>query len=130
MITNMFIDGENWEIKGDVEFDLANFEVKLEASNSGAIYGTKEAVARIVAVDEIKANPKDIPKIIEFLTSCKATTEKFTATLVLGEDCSDSVSEYIFSGCLINGTPKYSISEKKIDGFEFGYEQVTMKGGN
>ncbi len=126
----MFIEGENWEIKGDVEFDLTHIEQKLEASNSGAIFGTSEATPKIASVDEIKANPKDIPKIIAFFTSCKALSEKFTVTMVFAGECNNGASELIFSGCLINGKPKYSINEKKIDGFEFGFEKVTPKGGN
>lgn len=127
-IARLYVDGESWEISGDVKDSFIPYENSLEASRSGKIYATTEARARTVSVDTIFCQLDEISDIVKFFESCTASTNGFTVTVAIGEDCAEPY-EVIYTGCLISGTPEYSLFNKKIESFEFGYSNRTIKKG-
>lgn len=124
----LYVDGQSWEISGEVKDSFLPYENTLEASRSGKIYATTEARARMVTVDTIYCQVDEFDDIVKFFESCKASTNGFTVTVAIGEDCQEPY-EVIYTGCLINGTPEFSMFSKKIESFEFGYSGRTVKKG-
>lgn len=124
----LYVDGEAWEISGDVTDSFLPYENTLEASRSGKIYATTEARARTVSIDNIFCQLDEFNDIVKWFESCTASTNGFAVTIVIGEDCEEPV-EYIYTGCLISGTPEFSLFNKKIESFEFGYSGRTVKKG-
>lgn len=127
-IARLYVDGESWEISGDVKDSFLPYENSLEASRSGKIYATTEARARTVSVDTIFCQLEEFDQIVKFLEGCNASTNGFTVTVAIGEDCTEPY-EVIYTGCLISGTPEFSPFNKKIESFEFGYSNRTIKKG-
>lgn len=127
-IARLYVDGESWEISGDVKDSFLPYENSLEASRSGKIYATTEARARTVSVDTIFCQLEEFDQIVKFLEGCNASTNGFTVTVAIGEDCQEPY-EVIYTGCLISGTPEFSPFNKKIESFEFGYSNRTVKKG-
>lgn len=123
----LYVEGESWEIMGNVTDSFLSYENTLEASRSGKVYGSTEAKVKTVSVDEIKVNLDEFEEIVAFFDSCKASTNYFSVTVAIGEDCDDGFFEYVYTNCLVQGSPEFSLFEKKIENFEFGYESRTVK---
>lgn len=123
----LYVEGESWEIMGNVTDSFLPYENSLEASRSGKIYATTEAKVRTVEVDEIKIDLTEFADIVAFFESCKASTTRFSVTVAIGEECDEGFIEYIYTNCLIQGTPEFSLFERKVENFEFGYEARTIK---
>lgn len=124
----IYVDGESWEISGDVKDSFLPYENSLEASRSGKVYATTEAKVRTVSVDTIFCQLDEFDDIVKWFESCEASTNGFTVTIAIGEDCQEPY-EYIYTGCLLNGAPEFSLFNKKIESFEFGYSNRTVKKG-
>ncbi len=129
MLARLYVDGESWEIMGNVVDNFLPYSNTLNPSRGGKIYATTEAKVRTVTVDEIKLELNEFDDIVKFFESCQASTNKFSVTVSIAEECKDGAMEYIYTNCLIQGEPNFSLFEKKIDGFEFGYENRIIKGG-
>ena len=122
---NIFVDGESWEIKGNVTDKFLAYSNTLEASRGGKLYASTETAVKMVSVDEIKLDLNEFEDIAAFFQGCKASSTKFTATVAIADDCDEGSLEYVYTGCLMQGEPEFSFFEKKITGFEFGYEKRT-----
>lgn len=127
-IARLYVDGESWEISGEVKDSFLPYENSLEASRSGKLYANTESRARMVTVDTIYCQLDEFEEIVKFFESCNASTNGFTVTVAVGEDCQEPY-EIIYTGCLINGTPEFSMFSKKIESFEFGYSGRAIKKG-
>lgn len=123
----LYVDGEGWEIVGNITDNFLPYTNTLEASRSGRIYATTEPKPRTVTVDDIKVELDEFEDVVDFLESCKASNNRFAMTVAIGEDCDDGFMEYHYIGCLISGDPSFSLFERKISGFEVGYEQRIIK---
>lgn len=120
-IARFYVDGESWEIMGNVADSFLPYTNSLEASRSGRVYATTETKVKTLKVDEIKAEPDEFQAIADFLSNC--ASKRFACTVVFDEDCGEGFTEYHYTNCLLSGEPEFSIFEKKISGFEVGYEQ-------
>lgn len=126
-IARLYVDGESWEIMGNVVDNFLPYSNTIEASRAGRIYATSEAKVKTLSVDDVKLDITEFPDIVEFFESCTASTNRFNVTVAIGEDCSEGFVEYHYTGCLIQGEPEFSLFEKKISGFEVAYETRIVK---
>lgn len=123
----LYVDGEAWEISGNVTDSFLPYSNTIEASRSGRVYATTEARARLVTVENIMADLDEFADVVAFFESCAASTTRFNVTVAFGEDCADGFTEYHYTGCLVSGEPEYSLFERRITSFEFAYEARVIK---
>lgn len=116
----LYVDGETWEIMGNVVDSFLPYSNSLEASRSGRIFSTTETKVRMLTVDDVKLDVDEFEDIAAFLQEC--ASKRFSVTVAIDEDCGDGSTEFHYLNCLIQGEPSFSIFEKKISGFEVGYE--------
>ena len=69
-IARIFVDGEAWEIMGNVQDNFLPYTNEVNASRSGRIFATTESKARMLKVDTIKATPAEFPDVIAFFETC------------------------------------------------------------
>lgn len=129
-LARLYIDGEPWEIMGNVVDSFLKYSNDLQASRGGRIYPSTESRVPTVAVDSVMADNDEFPLIAEFFNSCSGrrfnVMVEFTA-----DDCGGSPPvnilgglEYHYIDCLIQGEPEYSMAERTISNFEFGYSRM------
>lgn len=119
-VARFYVDGENWEIMGNVVDKFLPYTNSLEASRSGRIFSNTETKVRTVSVDDIKLDTSEFEAIESFLVNC--SSKRFNVTLSIDEDCPETAAEFNYLNCIIEGEPEYSPFEKKISNFSFGYE--------
>lgn len=124
-IARLYVEGQPWEIMGNVVDSFLPYTNTVEASRGGKIYATAESRVRTVAVDDVKLDPSEFDAIQVFFSTC--SSKRFSVTVALDEDCEDGALEYIYLGCLLQGEPEFSLFERKISNFEFGYTQRIIK---
>jgi len=125
-IARLYIDGEAWEIMGNVVDSFLPYSNTVEASRSGKIYATTESRVRTVKVDDVKLDISEFDAIQQFFTGCGS--KRFNVTVAINEDCApglagpDGYIEYHYVNCLLQGEPEFSLFERTVKNFEFGYE--------
>ena len=130
-IARLYIDGQNFEIMGNVVDKFSAYNNTLEASRSGKIYATTESTVRIVKVDDVKLDISEFDEIRSFFSTCGS--KRFNVTVSINEDCASAVAgedgyiEHHYINCIIQGEPEFSIFERKISNFEFGYESCIIR---
>lgn len=125
-LARLYIDGEPWEIMGNVTDSFLKYSNDLQAARSGRIYPSTESRVPTVSVDSVMSDNDEFPLIEAFFNSCSG--RRFNVTVEFtSDDCGDTVPgviaglEYHYLDCLIQGEPEYSIAERQISNFEFGY---------
>ena len=83
----LYVDGETWEIMGNVVDSFLPFTNSLSASRSGKLYANTEAKPKMVKVDEIKVTPDEFLLVEDFFKACAG--KRFNLTIAYGEDCDD-----------------------------------------
>lgn len=125
-LARLYVDGEPWEIMGNVTDSFLPYSNKVEASRSGKIYATTESRVRTVKVDDVKLNIDEFDAIQAYFSTCGS--KRFNVSVALNEDCAlgavgaEEAMEYHYINCLLQGEPEFSLFERKIGNFEFAYE--------
>lgn len=124
-LARIYVDGEPWEIMGNVTDSFLPYTNTVESSRSGKIYATTESRVRTVSVDDVKLNIDEFDAIQNYFTTCGS--KRFNVSIAINEDCpgaltGDGAIEYIYLNCLLQGEPEFSLFERKIGNFEFAYE--------
>lgn len=125
-LARLYVDGQTWEIMGNVTDSFLPYTNTVEASRSGKIYATTESRVRTVAVDDVKLNIDEFDEIQAYFTTCGS--KRFNVTVAINEDCgpgtigAEGLIEYHYINCLLQGEPEFSLFERKIGNFEFAYE--------
>lgn len=125
-IARVYIDGEPWEIMGNVVDSFLPYTNSVEASRSGRNYATTESRVRTLAIDDVKLDISEFENIQLFFTGCGS--KRFNVTVAINEDCgpglagADGYIEYHYINCLLQGEPEFSLFERKIGNFEVAYE--------
>jgi len=123
----VFIDGQPWEIMGNVTDKFTSFINEAEASRSGRVFVKSEAKAKMLSVDSVKVDPQDFEDLVAFFSTCGS--RRFTLTVVLDDDCDDGSLTIDYLNAFLVGEPEFSIFERTISGFEVAYEtRVTTDG--
>lgn len=126
-IANVFVDGEPWEIMGNVTDEFLNFTNDVEASRSGRIFVKTESKARKLSIDSVKATPQEYKELFAFLSTCG--TSRFTLTIVLDAECEDTLTRIDYTNAVIMGDPSMSLFEQTVSGFEVAYEACVISNG-
>ena len=84
-IARLYIDGEAFEIMGNVTDSFLPYSNTIEASRSGKIYATTEARVRTVKVDDVKLDISEFDEIQSFFSNCGS--KRFNMTVAINEDC-------------------------------------------
>lgn len=122
-IARLYVDGEPWEIMGNVTDNFLGYSNTVEASRTGRPYVTTESKVRTVAVDTVKLDIREFDQIVEFFDTCSA--KRFNVTVAFNEDCpddADGFTEYHYVNCVLQGEPEFSPFERALSNFEFAYE--------
>jgi hypothetical protein len=130
-LARLYIDGEPWEVMGNVVDSFLPYTNSVEASRGGRIYASTESRVRTVSVDDVKLDINEFEAIANFFSGCG--NKRFNVTVALNEDCpadlENGYTEYHYVDCLLQGEPEFSIFEKKVSNFEFGYGQRIIRNG-
>ena len=125
-LARIYVDGEPWEIMGNVTDSFLPYTNSVESSRSGRIYATTESRVRTVSVDDVKLNIDEFDEIQNYFTTCGS--KRFNVSVAINEDCpggidgSEGAIEYHYISCVLQGEPEFSLFERKIGNFEFAYE--------
>ena len=127
----IYIDGDALSFMGNVTDKFLPYNNTIEAARDGRIFVTSEAAVKTVSVDDLKIDIEEFPAIKQFFSECGS--KKFNVSIVFDEDCASDLGNgnktYHYIDCIIQGEPEFSIFERKISNFEFGYSRSFIKLG-
>jgi hypothetical protein len=119
-VSQLQIDGQTWEIMGNITSDFLPYTNTVEASRSGKLFTTSEAKAKTVTVENIMLDPNEFSVIKAYFSQCGS--KRFNVTVSKDQDCGTGSVQHNYINCVLSGEPKYSLFENKMSDFEFAYE--------
>ena len=119
----LYIKGEGLDFAGSVKDKFRATINETQTARSGVNYPKTVVATKTLSIDDVLTTRKGFIKLVAFLNDCD--NQKFPVTVAFDVACGtgEEPSEFIYTGCTLEGEPEYDMFENKITGFVFAYEE-------